>query len=133
MLPAFVNGLSRPVAERRARALLGILNLENRAQHRPMELSGGEQQRVAIARALVNQPKLLLADEPTGNLDPNTATAVFEELMKIVRQTGLAALIATHNTDLADRMDRKVLLRDGRLMQLAAFKRPVTQMESFGY
>lgn len=87
-----------------------------RFKHRPAELSGGEQQRVAIARALANTPKLLLADEPTGNLDPRTADIVFAELLAIVKETGLSALIATHNFELADRMDRRVTLEDGKLV-----------------
>ncbi|MBR6663885.1 MAG: ATP-binding cassette domain-containing protein, partial [Alphaproteobacteria bacterium] len=86
--------------------------------HRPAEMSGGEQQRVAIARALANMPKLLLADEPTGNLDPKTSEIVFTELLSIVKETGLSALVATHNFDLADRMDRKVKLEEGRLIDL---------------
>lgn len=96
------------------------LGLSKRLKHRPAELSGGEQQRVAIARALANTPKLLLADEPTGNLDPKTSESVFLELLSIVRETGLSALIATHNFELADKMDRKVKLQDGRLIDLRA-------------
>ena len=96
--------------------LAGLLGIQGRLHHRPSELSGGEQQRVAIARALANGPKLLLADEPTGNLDVATADAVFAELLGIVRGHGVAALIATHNPDLAARMDRRVTLRDGRLV-----------------
>ena len=99
----------------RADKLLGALGLSARASHRPARLSGGEQQRVAIARALANKPHLILADEPTGNLDPETADHVFSMLVRIVRQTGISALIATHNLDLADKMDRVVELRDGLL------------------
>ena len=93
-----------------------MVNLDTRSDHRPSELSGGEQQRVAICRALANKPKIILADEPTGNLDQKTTSAVFETLQKIVRQTKLAALIATHNLDLANRMDRVVKLNDGKLI-----------------
>jgi lipoprotein-releasing system ATP-binding protein len=96
------------------------MGLEKRFKHRPAEMSGGEQQRVAIARALANAPKLLLADEPTGNLDPKTSEIVFNELLSIVKETGLSALIATHNFDLADRMDRKVKLEGGKLVDLRA-------------
>jgi lipoprotein-releasing system ATP-binding protein len=98
--------------------LLDYLGLAARANHRPSELSGGEQQRVAIARAVANAPVLLLADEPTGNLDPETADRVFSALMALVRATGLAALIATHNLDLAARMDRRLTLRNGLLVEL---------------
>jgi lipoprotein-releasing system ATP-binding protein len=98
------------------------MGLEKRLKHRPSEMSGGEQQRVAIARALANTPKLLLADEPTGNLDPKTSEIVFNELLSIVKETGLSALVATHNFDLADRMDRKVRLEEGKLVDLRAEK-----------
>ena len=97
-------------------SLLSLFGLEKRAAHLPGKLSGGEQQRVAIARALANQPAILLADEPTGNLDIGTAATVFQELLKVVRNQGVAALIATHNPDLAARMDRTVTLREGRVV-----------------
>jgi lipoprotein-releasing system ATP-binding protein len=116
VLPQMIAGRSRRAAEERARALLSAFGLAKRTGHLPGKLSGGEQQRVAIARALANGPKLLLADEPTGNLDVATAEAVFAELLAIVRDHGLAALIATHNPELAGRMDRVVTLRDGRLV-----------------
>ena len=96
------------------------MGLQDRKHHRPTELSGGEQQRVAIARALANTPRLLLADEPTGNLDPNTSQTVFEELLRLVRDTGLSALVATHNPELASKMDRKIALREGELVELGA-------------
>ncbi|ALK09125.1 Lipoprotein-releasing system ATP-binding protein LolD [Blastochloris viridis] len=118
MLPQMVLGLSKAEARRRAAELLSYLGLEKRLTHRPAELSGGEQQRVAIARAVANAPRLLLADEPTGNLDPRTADHVFNALLQLVRASGLAALIATHNLDLAARMDRQVTLRDGRIEPL---------------
>ncbi len=116
-LPQRIAGVPRRAAEERARVLLAELGLAERAGHRPGKLSGGEQQRVALARALANEPKLLLADEPTGNLDQETAGAVFDQLVKLVRETGIAALIATHNTGLADRMDRWVTLEAGRLVE----------------
>ncbi len=116
VLPQMIAGKARRAAEERAHTLLGSFGLGNRLRHLPGRLSGGEQQRVAIARALANQPRLLLADEPTGNLDVTTADAVFAELLAAVRQQGLAALIATHNPDLAARMDRTLTLRDGRLV-----------------
>jgi lipoprotein-releasing system ATP-binding protein len=116
VLPQMIAGRSRRAAEDRGRALLSGFGLTARLGHLPGKLSGGEQQRVAIARALANGPKLLLADEPTGNLDVATAEAVFAELLAIVRDHGLAALIATHNPELAGRMDRVVTLRDGRLV-----------------
>jgi lipoprotein-releasing system ATP-binding protein len=119
VLPQTINGLERREAERRARELLDYLRLGSRTGHLPSELSGGEQQRVAIARAVANAPHVLLADEPTGNLDPRTAEHVFATLMALARNTGLAALIATHNLDLADQMDRRVTLCDGRLAELA--------------
>jgi lipoprotein-releasing system ATP-binding protein len=115
-LPQMIAGRPRRVAEDRAKSLLTTFGLEARLGHLPGKLSGGEQQRVAIGRALANGPKLLLADEPTGNLDVATAEAVFAELLAIVRDHGLAALIATHNPDLAARMDRTVTLREGRLI-----------------
>ncbi len=115
-LPQLSNGVSPKEAQRRSNELLGLVNLDKRSDHRPSELSGGEQQRVAICRALANKPKIILADEPTGNLDQKTTSSVFETLRKIVRQTNLAALIATHNLDLANRMDRVVKLTDGKLI-----------------
>jgi lipoprotein-releasing system ATP-binding protein len=118
MTPQMIAGLSRAEASTRAAELLDYLGLGARATHRPSELSGGEQQRVAIARAVANAPSLLLADEPTGNLDPATADRVFTALMALVRATGLAALIATHNPDLAARMDRRLTLRNGLLVEM---------------
>lgn len=115
VLPQLANGTSRAEAEARAHDLLGQVGVGARASHRPAALSGGEQQRVAFSRALANAPRLLLADEPTGNLDPATSTLVFDTLMQLVRATGLAALIATHNMELAARMDRVVRLADGRI------------------
>jgi lipoprotein-releasing system ATP-binding protein len=115
MLPQMLNGLSRGEARRRATDLLAMVQLKDRADHRPGRLSGGEQQRVAIARAVANAPRVLLADEPTGNLDATTADTVFRQLLALVRETGMAALIATHNPDLAARMDRTVHLKDGIL------------------
>ena len=114
-LPQMIGGVSRRAAQARAHQLLESLGLGARAQHLPGKLSGGEQQRVAIARALANAPKVLLADEPTGNLDVGTAEAVFDELLQVVRRQNVAALIATHNVDLARRMDRIVTLRGGRV------------------
>ena len=122
MLPQLIAGVKTKDAEEKAKWLLKKLGLEKRFKHRPAEMSGGEQQRVAIARALANTPKLLLADEPTGNLDPNTAENVFASLIAIVKETGLSALIATHNFDLADRMDRKVKLENGKLIDMRADK-----------
>jgi lipoprotein-releasing system ATP-binding protein len=118
-LPQMINGLSGNEARLRAQQLLDYLRLGPRASHRPSELSGGEQQRVAIARAVANAPHLLLADEPTGNLDPRTAEHVFGTLLALARSTGLAALIATHNLELANQMDRRVTLRDGRVELLS--------------
>jgi lipoprotein-releasing system ATP-binding protein len=115
MIPLMIGGESRGKARGRARELLATVGLSARERHRPARLSGGEQQRVAIVRAIANRPHVLLADEPTGNLDPDTAEGVFNELLKLVRTTGLAALIATHNPDLAQRMDRIVALRNGVL------------------
>ena len=117
VLPQLILGLSRDRAEARAKDLLGSLGLEERWDHRPAQLSGGEQQRVAIARAVANEPKVLLADEPTGNLDPHTAERVFEQLLKLVRQSGVAAVVATHNLDLAARMDRTLRLMEGLLVE----------------
>ena len=113
ILPQMIAGVSKKHARDRAQALLAGVGLAERGNHRPGQLSGGEQQRVAIARALANRPRLLLADEPTGNLDPHTADAVFEKLVGLVREEGLATLIATHNPDLARRMDRIVTLKEG--------------------
>ena len=118
VMPQLIRGLKRTEAKARAAELLGFLGLKDRLPHRPAELSGGEQQRVAIARAVANGPRLLLADEPTGNLDPQTADHVFGILLALVRASGLAALIATHNMDLAARMDRRVTIRDGLIHQL---------------
>ena len=115
LLPQLAAGTARGAARQRARELLASFGLQGREHHRPGRLSGGEQQRVAIARALANRPQILLADEPTGNLDLGTANRVFEELLQAVRGQGLAALIATHNPELAARMDRVVTLRDGRV------------------
>jgi len=117
MLPQMIRGLRRKEANRRALELLSYLGLRNRATHRPTELSGGEQQRVAIARAVANAPRILLADEPTGNLDPHTAEHVFKALTQLVRASGLAMLCATHNMELAGRMDRRVTLRDGQVVE----------------
>ncbi len=116
ILPQLANGTGEGRAAERAADLLGRVGLTGRASHRPAALSGGEQQRVAFCRALANAPKLLLADEPTGNLDPATSDIVFDMLLGLVRETGLAALIATHNPDLAARMDRTVILEAGRLV-----------------
>ncbi|MFV0281651.1 MAG: ABC transporter ATP-binding protein [Rhodoblastus sp.] len=118
MLPQMIRGLDKKEAGHRADELLAYLGLGPRGAHRPAELSGGEQQRVAIARAVANAPLILLADEPTGNLDPRTADHVFETLMTLVRATGLAAIIATHNFELAARMDRRITLRDGLIVEL---------------
>ena len=118
VLPQMIAGRSRRDAGARARALLARLGLEARADHRPARLSGGEQQRVAIARAIANEPVVLLADEPTGNLDQETADSVFASLAEIVRATGLAALVATHNASLARRMDRRLAIENGVLARL---------------
>ena len=117
VLPQLILGSSGEEAETRGKELLKSLGLEERWDHRPAQLSGGEQQRVAIARAVANDPKVLLADEPTGNLDPHTAERVFEQLLKLVRQSGVAAVVATHNLDLAARMDRTLRLMDGILLE----------------
>ena len=117
VLPQMIAGKSRAHAQERAKALLDAFGLSARASHLPGKLSGGEQQRVAIARALANEPRVLLADEPTGNLDVGTASRVFEELLETVRTHGVAALIATHNPDLAARMDRTVSLYEGRIVE----------------
>ena len=116
LLPQLANGTGDRAARERAAKLLEHVGLKDRAGHRPAELSGGEQQRVAFCRALANAPSLLLADEPTGNLDPGTSDRVFDVLMSLVRETGLSALIATHNLDLAARMDRVVRLEQGRVI-----------------
>jgi len=118
MMPQMIRGLKRSEAANRSKELLAYLGLGERVSHRPSELSGGEQQRVAIARAVANAPRVLLADEPTGNLDPHTADHVFQALMQLVKATGVAMLIATHNMELADRMDRRVSLEDGRIIEL---------------
>ena len=115
MLPQLANGQSRSLAKSRAAELLSKVGIAERADHRPAELSGGEQQRVAFCRALANAPKVLLADEPTGNLDQTTSEQVFETLVSVVRQTGLSAVIATHNPQLAAQMDRTVTLKNGML------------------
>ena len=117
-LPQFANGIPKRVANEHAQQLLASVGLTDRASHRPAELSGGEQQRVAFCRALANSPRILLADEPTGNLDPATSDTVFSALMELVRSTGLSALIATHNMDLAKRMDRMVRLDGGQLVEI---------------
>jgi lipoprotein-releasing system ATP-binding protein len=116
VMPQLIAGLGKKEAEARARQLLGYMRIEARADHRPAELSGGEQQRVAIARAVANGPRILMADEPTGNLDPKTSDHVFDGLDALVRQSGLAALIATHNMSLAARMDRTITLQDGKVV-----------------
>jgi lipoprotein-releasing system ATP-binding protein len=118
VLPQMIRGLSRREAAKRSTELLSYLGLENRLTHRPAELSGGEQQRVAIARAVANAPRILLADEPTGNLDVHTSDHVFNALMELVHASGLATIIATHNMELAARMDRRVTLREGKVVEL---------------
>ena len=115
MLPQMIRGLKRAETVKRATEILAYLGLGDRIKHRPAELSGGEQQRVAIARAVANAPRVLLADEPTGNLDASTADVVFRQLLALVRETGMAALVATHNPELAARMDRTVTLKEGVL------------------
>ncbi len=117
VLPQLADGVPQKVAKARAWALLESVGVAERAAHRPAALSGGEQQRVAFCRALANEPKLLLADEPTGNLDPETSERVFEALISLVRDTGLSAVIATHNMELAARMDRVVRLENGRVIE----------------
>jgi lipoprotein-releasing system ATP-binding protein len=117
-IPQMILGRSRKQAAVRSKHLLTSLGLGERVEHRPAELSGGEQQRTAIARALANEPRLVLADEPTGNLDPHTAEHVFDALVNLIRTTGVAALIATHNLDIARRMDRVITLDKGRLVEL---------------
>ncbi|HEV7383243.1 MAG TPA: ABC transporter ATP-binding protein [Phenylobacterium sp.] len=118
-LPQMIAGRSRAAARARAGELLAELGLADRLHHQPAQMSGGEQQRVAVARALANSPRLLLADEPTGNLDPHTSTAVFDNLYDLVRRTGVAAVVATHNLELARHMDRVFALRDGHLEEQA--------------
>jgi len=118
MMPQMIRGLSRKEATSRSIELLSYLGLKERLVHRPAELSGGEQQRVAIARAVANAPRILLADEPTGNLDVRTAEHVFSTLRQLVRASGLAAIIATHNLDIAAQMDRRVTIRDGLVVEL---------------
>ena len=115
VLPQLIDGKNPKQASKRATELLKLVNLENRADHRPSQLSGGEQQRVAFCRALANEPKLLLADEPTGNLDEKTSEIVFEALLYLIELSGMAALIATHNENLAKKMQRRVKLRSGKL------------------
>jgi lipoprotein-releasing system ATP-binding protein len=119
MMPQLIRGIDRKEAQRRSMQLLAYMRVKERAAHRPGELSGGEQQRVAIARAVANAPRLLLADEPTGNLDPTTANFVFDGLTRLVRASKLAALIATHNHDLARRMDRVITLIDGKVYEVS--------------
>lgn len=118
MMPQMIRGLKRAEASKRAKEILAYLGLAERIVHRPSEMSGGEQQRVAIARAVANAPRVLLADEPTGNLDPHTADHVFQALMQLVRATRVAMLIATHNMELASRMDRRVSLEEGQVVEL---------------
>ena len=118
IIPQMVRGLSRAEATKRAGDLLAYLGLKERLKHRPAELSGGEQQRVAIARAVANAPRILLADEPTGNLDPKTSEHVFQALTQLVEASGLAVLVATHNMDIAARMHRRVTIRDGLVVEL---------------
>jgi lipoprotein-releasing system ATP-binding protein len=118
MLPQMIRGLKRSETVKRSTEILSYLGLSDRIKHRPAELSGGEQQRVAIARAVANAPRALLADEPTGNLDPQTADHVFNALMQLVKATQVAMLIATHNMDLAARMDRRVSLANGQVVEL---------------
>jgi lipoprotein-releasing system ATP-binding protein len=118
MLPQMIRGLKGAEARARASELLSYLGLKDRLTHRPAELSGGEQQRVAIARAVANAPRILLADEPTGNLDQRTSERVFAALSQLVRASGVAAVIATHNLDIAAQMDRRVTIRDGGVVEL---------------
>jgi lipoprotein-releasing system ATP-binding protein len=118
IMPQMIRGLSRTEATRRANELLSYLGLKDRLTHRPAELSGGEQQRVAIARAVANAPRILLADEPTGNLDPKTSDHVFSALTQLIEASGLAIMLATHNMDIAARMDRRVTIKDGMVVEL---------------
>jgi lipoprotein-releasing system ATP-binding protein len=119
MLPQMIRGLPKREARHRASELLTYLGLGERLTHRPAALSGGEQQRVAIARAVANVPRLLLADEPTGNLDPRTSDHVFHALSQLIRASGLTVVLATHNMEIASRMDRRVTIRDGQIFELA--------------
>ncbi len=125
VLPQMIAGLSHKEASIEATRLLTMMGLEDRLSHRPAQLSGGEQQRVAIARALANHPRILLADEPTGNLDPKTAAGVFDALVALVRSEGVAALIATHNLQLASKMDRALVLHEGKLLDAGKLGTPV--------
>ena len=118
LMPQMIRGLSRKEGTKRATELLSYLGLKDRLTHRPAELSGGEQQRVAIARAVANAPRILLADEPTGNLDPRTSERVFNALTQLVQASGLAMICATHNMEIASRMDRRVTLQDGAVVEL---------------
>ena len=118
MLPQMIRGLKKSESVKRAKEILGYLGLSDRITHRPAEVSGGEQQRVAIARAVANAPRVLFADEPTGNLDPHTADHVFQALMQLVKATKVSMLIATHNMELAGRMDRRVSLANGQVIEL---------------
>ena len=118
MMPQLIAGVKEKEAKERAKELLKMVGLSHRLTHRAGQLSGGEQQRVAIARALANRPALLLADEPTGNLDPKTADEVFDTFLKIVRETGLSALLATHNPELAAKMDRRISVQDGKIVEM---------------
>jgi lipoprotein-releasing system ATP-binding protein len=120
MMPQLIRGIERNEAMRRSAQLLAYMRVKQRASHRPPELSGGEQQRVAIARAVANAPRILLADEPTGNLDPTTAGFVFDGLMRLVRASKLAAVFATHNHELAARMDLRITLSEGKIVELKA-------------
>ncbi len=122
VLPQMIMGVSRVAAQERATTLLSNLGLAERLEHRPAQLSGGEQQRTAICRALANKPKLILADEPTGNLDPTTSEIVFRELISLFKSEGVAALIATHNLELASRMDRVLKLAGGQLVEVSPGK-----------
>jgi lipoprotein-releasing system ATP-binding protein len=124
VIPQMIAGTKRKDAAVEALRLLTVMGLEGRADHRPAQLSGGEQQRVAIARALANHPRILLADEPTGNLDPKTAAGVFDALVTLVRSEGVAALIATHNLQLAAKMDRALVLHEGRLLDAGKLGTP---------
>ena len=128
MMPQLIRGIDRKEARRRSMQLLAYMRVKERGEHRPGELSGGEQQRVAIARAVANGPRLLLADEPTGNLDPTTADFVFDGLTRLVRASRLAALIATHNHDLARRMDRVITLVDGKVYEINREAEPEPDM-----
>ena len=118
MVPQLIAGLNRTEAINRSKSLLDMVGLSQRLNHRPSRLSGGEQQRVAIVRSIANVPRLVLADEPTGNLDPKTSFGVFEQLRKIIRMSNIAMLVATHNIDLADKMDRTVSMDKGKIVEL---------------